>query len=147
MAGRRQTGQYYALSLQTVASPATWEVVACLTTKSFTSALNVIDATSDCGVDSLGGNITQSFSIEGFEDFGDSTIQTGNDLYNLQIVPQNQTSPAYTWKLAAVSPVTGDTILTFNAFISNYQQNYATNDPIGFSATLNIQGTAVLTKV
>jgi hypothetical protein len=147
MAGRRQSGQYYALSLQTVASPVTWEVVACLKTKSFKSALNVIDATSDCGTDSLGGNITQSFSINGFEDFSDSTIQTGNDLYSLQVAAQNQSSPAYTWKLAAVVPQTGDTILTFNAFISNYQQDYATNDPIGFTADLNIQGTAVLTKV
>lgn len=147
MAGRRETGKYYALSYQTVASPATWEVVACLTTKSFKSALAVIDATSDCGTDSLGGNITQTFSIAGFEDYSDSTIQTGNDLYQLSISPVNQGSPAYTFKLAAVAPVTGDTILTFTAFISNYQQDYATNDPIKFSADLNIQGIAVLTKV
>lgn len=147
MAGRRETGKYYALSLQVTASPVAWEVVACLTTKSFTSALNVIDATSDCGVDSLGGNITQTFSIEGFEDFGDSTIQTGNDLYQLQVAAQNQTSPAYTWKLAAVTPQTGDIILNFDAFISNFTLDMSTNDPVGFTADLNIQGTAVLTKV
>lgn len=147
MAGRRESGKYYKLELQTVASPVAWEIVACLTTKSFQSALNVIDATSDCGTDSLGGNITQSFSIEGFEDFGDSTIQTGNDLYNLQIAAQNQSSPAYTWKLSAVAPQTGDIILTFDAFISNFTLDMSTNDPIGFTADLNIQGTAVLTKV
>ncbi len=147
MSGRRQTGQYYALSLQTVASPATWEVVACLKTKSLKSALAVIDATSDCGTDSLGGNITQSFSIAGFEDFGDSTIQTGNDLYSLQIATQNQSSPAYTWKLAAVTPIATDIQYVFNAFISNFQQDFATNEPIGFTADLNMQGVAVKTII
>ena len=107
----------------------------------------VIDATSDCGTDSLGGNITQSFSIAGFEDFGDSTIQTGNDLYSLQIAAQNQSSPAYTWKLAAVTPVAGDIQYVFSAFISNFQQDFATNEPIGFTADLNMQGVAVKTII
>lgn len=147
MAGRRQSGQYYGLYLQTVASPVTWELVACLTTKSFTSALNVIDATSDCGTDSLGGNTTQTFSIEGFEDFDDSTIQTGYDLYQLQIAAQNQASPAYTWTMKAITPQTGDYILTFDAFISNFTLDLATNNPIGFTADLNIQGVAEMTKV
>lgn len=146
MAGRRQSGQYYGLYYQTVASPATWKLIACLTSKSFKSALAVIDATSDCGTDSLGGNITQSVSIQGFEDFNDSTIESGADLYTLQVDAQNQTTPAYTWKLAPITPATGDHTLTFYGFISNFQRDYQVNQPITFTADLNIQsGTAVQT--
>lgn len=142
MAEAKHVGQYYVLSYQSQASPVEWKVVACLTQKSFKSAVATIDATSDCGPDQIGGTTTQTFSIQGIEDYDPSPAISGTRLYQLQSNAQNQSSPAYTWKLEPASPIEGDTSLLFNAFISNYQQDYNTDNPITFSADLGIQGLA-----
>lgn len=146
MAEALHVGQYYILSYQSVASPVAWKVVACLTQKSFKAAVATVDATSDCGPDQIGGTTTQTFSIQGIEDYGNSAIESGSDLYLLQTAAQNQQSPAYTWKLEPATPVVGDTTLLFNAFISNYQNDWNTNQPITFTADLSVQGIAGLTR-
>lgn len=137
---RLQQGQYYILSRLSVASPETWVPLACLTTKSFKSPTKTIDVTSDCGPDQLAALANQTIDIAGFVDYDSSDSESGQSLYELQQDPQNQSSPAYSWKLYPATSQAGDQSLTFDANISNFQEDFNTDNPVSFSATLGVQG-------
>ncbi len=143
---RLVTGQYYILWRQTTASPVEWTAIACLTSKSLKSPTKVIDLTSDCGPDTLAGFANQSLDIAGFVDYDVSDSESGNELYDLQQATTNQESPAYTWKIEPETPASGDATWNFDANISNWQEDWATDTPNSFTATLGIQGVAVLTR-
>ena len=142
---RLVTGQYYILYRQTAASPVEWTPLACLTSKSFKSPTKVIDITSDCGPDTLAGFAAQTVDIAGFVDYDSTDSESGTELYQLQQDVQNQMSPAYTWKIEPEAPLTGDSTFTFDANISNYQQDFNTDTPVGFTATFGVQGVVALT--
>lgn len=134
------SGQYYILSRLTSASPETWVVVACLTQKSLKLPTKTIDITSDCGPDQLAGTASATIDIAGFVDYDSSDSESGQDFIELMQDSQNNESPAYSWKLEPETPVTGDQSFTFDANISNYQQNFNTDNPVDFTATLGVQG-------
>lgn len=142
---RIEQGQYYILSYQSNDSPIEWTPLACLTQKSFTSAVNAINVTSDCGPSSIGGTTTQTFNIAGFVDYEGAAVISAPNLYDLQIDAQNSRDPAYSWKIEPATPVAKDQTLEFDAFISNFKENWQTDQPVDFTVDLTIQGIAVQT--
>ena len=134
------SGQYYILSRLVSASPDTYTPIACLTTKSLKSPTKTIDITSDCGPDQLAGTANPTIDIAGFVDYDSTDSESGQDLFSLQQASQNNESPAYSWKLEPESPIAGDQSLTFDANISNFQEDFNTDNPVSFSATLGVQG-------
>lgn len=138
---RLQQGQYYILSRRESASPDVWIPIACLTTKSFKSPTKTIDVTSDCGPDQLAALANQTVDIAGFVDYDSSDSESGQNLYELQQDTQNQSSPAYHWRIYPGDAITGDQSLEFDANISNFQEDFNTDTPVSFSATLGVQGT------
>lgn len=139
MAERKVMGQYFILSYESSASPVTWVPVACLTSKTLKVANKTIDATSDCGADFLAGLANSTVSAKGFYDFGNAGVKSGQDLFSLQAAAQNGLSPAYTWKIAPVTPVTGDPTWTFNGAINNFQGDFNVDAPAEFSVDLLVQ--------
>lgn len=142
MASRIEKGQYFILSYLSGTSPDEWTPVACLTQKTFDSAVAATSVTSDCGPSSIGGTTTQTFNAQGFVDFDSSDSISGPGLYDLQIADQNGLDPAYSWKIEPASPVTGDQSLTFNALINHYNESWQTDQPTSFTCDFTIQGIA-----
>ena len=140
-------GQYYLLERLTQASPEEWTPLACLTTKSFKSPTKTIDVTSDCGPDQLAALANQTIDIAGFVDYDSSDSESGQTLYDLQQDPQNAESPAYSWRIYPATSQAGDQSLTFDANISNFQEDFNTDTPVSFSATLGVQGTVTQTII
>lgn len=115
-----------------------YKTLVCLTNQSFTGSSNVIDATSKCGADSLPGTQSNSISFEGQQLFDPETGRVS--VISLHSLWQNKTTIG--WKIAPVSPVAGDEIMTGTGFISELGKTYDQNSPAAFTGTLSIYGTA-----
>ncbi len=120
-----------------------YDTVVCLTSVSKADSVTVVDAASACGPDKSPGTLELSYSFEGqhLQD-PDSGRISGTDL---RVLLRGKVQ--FGWKIAPVSPVTGDEIETGIGFFSELSSTYAfdsigtftgTIQPIGVPS-LNIQ--------
>lgn len=136
MAETKVSARDYIL-LADLAGGTTFIPVACLTTNSFTSTVNTIDATSKCGDQyQAGPSYTQSFKGDGFAI--DQTGAPSKDSYQ-QLYDAHAAGTVFTIKMGKASPSTGDVYYggetTSTVFISNFDVTAADKDDVKFSAT------------
>jgi len=120
-----------------LAGGTSFKPVACLTSNSFTSTVNTIDATSKCGdLFQPGPAFSQSFKCEGFAI--DETGTPSKDSYQ-QLYAAHAAGTVFTIKMGKASPVAGDVYYggtsTSDVFISNFDVNADDKDDVKFSAT------------
>jgi predicted secreted protein len=115
----------------------TYSTIVCLNTHSFKSETNVIDTTTKCGSDSLLGIAPpETIDFEGVELFDPLAAKiSGTDMYTLK-----QANTIFSWKIAPVTPVTGDEILSGKGFISSLSKEYAKDAAASFSGTITVKG-------
>jgi hypothetical protein len=112
---------------------ATYKPVACLTSNSFTSTLNTIDATSKCGDQfQPGPSFTQSFTCEGFAI--DETGSPAKDSYQ-QLYTAHSTGAVFGMKMGKATPASGDITYSGQVWISTFDVNADDKDDVKFSAT------------
>lgn len=136
MAETKVSARDYIL-LADLAGGTTFKPVACLTSNSFTSTVNTIDATSKCGDQfQPGPSYTQSFQAEGFAI--DETGTPAKDSYQ-QLYTAHQNGTVFTIKMGKASPAAGDVYYggtsTSLVWISNFDVNADDKDDVKFSAT------------
>ena len=111
----------------------TYKPVACLTSNSITSTLNVIDATSKCGDQfQPGPAFTQSFKAEGFAI--DETGTPAKDSYQ-QLYAAHAARTVFAMKMGKAVPTSGDITYSGQVWISNFDVNSADKDDVKFTAT------------
>jgi len=118
-----------------------YDTVVCLTSVSKADSVTVVDASSACGPDKSPGTVELSYSFEGqhLQD-PDSGKISGTDLRLLL-----RAKTFFGWKIAPVSPVTGDEIETGTGFFSELSSTYAFDSIGTFTGTIQPIGTPSLT--
>ena len=114
----------------------TYKPVACLTSNSLTSTLNVIDATSKCGDQfQAGPSFSQSFRAEGFAI--DETGTPAKDSYQ-QLYTAHASRTQFNMKMGKAVPTAGDITYSGAVFISAFDVNAADKDDVKFTATFTV---------
>ena len=135
MAETKVSARDYIL-LADIDGDSTFKPVACLTSNSLTSTLNVIDATSKCGDQfQAGPSFSQSFRAEGFAI--DETGTPSKDSYQ-QLYTAHAARTQFAMKMGKASPVTGDITYSGQVFISAFDVNAADKDDVKFTATFTV---------
>jgi len=135
MAETKVSGRDYLL-LADIDGNATFKPVACLTSNSITSSLNVIDATSKCGDQfQPGPAYTQSIKADGFAI--DQTGTISKDSYN-QLYSAFIAGTVFAIKMGEATPVAGNVTYSGDVFISAFDVNAADKDDVKFSATFTV---------
>lgn len=111
----------------------TFKPVACLTTNSFTSTNDTIDATSKCGNEySPAPSFSQSFDCEGFAI--DETGTPAKDSYQ-QLYAAHAAKTSFNMKMGKASPTAGDITYSGQVFISDFGVTADDKDDVKFTAT------------
>ena len=132
MAETKVSGRDYIL-LADIDGDATFKPVACLTTNSFTSTNDTIDATSKCGNSYTPSPIfSQSFDCEGFAI--DETGSPAKDSYQ-QLYTAHKDRTVFAMKMGKASPTTGDITYSGQVFISEFTVTADDADDVKFTAT------------
>ena len=136
MAETKVSGRDYIL-LADIDGDATFKPVACLTTNSFTSTNDTIDATSKCGNSYTPSPVfTQSFECEGFAI--DETGSPSKDSYQ-QLYTAHAAKTIFTIKMGKATPTSGDVyyggLSTSTVFISDFGVQADDGDDVKFTAT------------
>ena len=132
MAETKVSGRDYIL-LADIDGDATFKPVACLTTNSFTSTNDTIDATSKCGNSYTPSPVfSQSFDCEGFAI--DETGTPSKDSYQ-QLYAAHAAKTQFNMKMGKATPASGDITYSGQVFISNFTVNAADKDDVKFTAT------------
>ena len=135
MAETKVSGRDYIL-LADIDGDATFKPVACLTTNSFTSTNDTIDATSKCGNSYTPSPVfTQSFECEGFAI--DETGTPSKDSYQ-QLYAAHAAKTLFAIKMGKASPVAGDVYYGGAGslvFISDFGVTADDKDDVKFTAT------------
>ena len=132
MAETKVSARDYIL-LADLAGGTTFKPVACLTTNSFTSTVNTIDATSKCGDQfQAGPAYNQSFKAEGFAI--DETGTPSKDSYQ-QLYAAHAAKTQFAMKMGKASPAAGDITYSGTVFISDFGVTADDADDVKFTAT------------
>lgn len=132
MAETKVSGRDYIL-LADIDGDSTYKPVACLTSNSFTSTNDTIDATSKCGNSfTPAPSFSQSFSGEGFAI--DETGTPSKDSYQ-QLYAAHAAKTSFNMKMGKATPAAGDITYSGQVFISNFTVNAADKDDVKFTAT------------
>ena len=132
MAETKVSGRDYIL-LADIDGDATFKPVACLTTNSFTSTNDTIDATSKCGNSYTPSPIfSQSFDCEGFAI--DETGTPSKDSYQ-QLYAAHAAKTQFSMKMGKASPAAGDITYSGSVFISEFTVTADDADDVKFTAT------------
>ena len=132
MAETKVSGRDYIL-LADIDGDSTFKPVACLTSNSFTSTNDTIDATSKCGNSfTPAPSFSQSFSGEGFAI--DETGTPSKDSYQ-QLYAAHAARTVFAMKMGKATPTSGDIVYSGTVFISNFEVNAADKDDVKFTAT------------
>jgi hypothetical protein len=135
MAETKVSARDYIL-LADIDNDGTFKPVACLTSNSLTSTLNVIDATSKCGDQfQAGPSFNQSFRAEGFAI--DETGTPAKDSYQ-QLYTAHAARTTFAMKMGKATPVAGDITYSGSVFISAFDVNAADKDDVKFTATFTV---------
>ena len=135
MAETKVSARDYIL-LADIDGDSTFKPVACLTSNSMTSTLNVIDATSKCGDQfQAGPSFSQSFRAEGFAI--DETGTPSKDSYQ-QLYAAHAARTQFAMKMGKASPAAGDITYSGQVFISAFDVNAADKDDVKFTATFTV---------
>ncbi len=138
MAEHKLSGKQYALFIDSSGPDSTnYDTLVCLTSKDWASSVNIIDASSDCGADSLPG--TPAPDVVNFE--GQHLFdQAAGKISGQGLFPLIKAGTIFSWKIAPVTPQEGDEILSGNGFISELSKNYATDEAVTFSGAISVSG-------
>ena len=135
MAETKVSGRDYIL-LADIDGDATFKPVACLTTNSFTSTNDTIDATSKCGNSYTPSPVfSQSFDCEGFAI--DETGTPSKDSYQ-QLYAAHAAKTQFAMKMGKASPAAGDITYSGAVFISAFDVNADDKDDVKFTATFTV---------
>ena len=135
MAETKVSARDYIL-LADIDGDSTFKPVACLTSNSMTSTLNVIDATSKCGDQfQAGPSFSQSFRAEGFAI--DETGTPSKDSYQ-QLYAAHAARTQFAMKMGKATPAAGDITYSGQVFISAFDVNAADKDDVKFTATFTV---------
>jgi len=132
MAETKVSGRDYIL-LADIDGDSTFKPVACLTTNSFKSTNETIDATSKCGNSYTPSPVfTQSFSGDGFAI--DETGTPSKDSYQ-QLYAAHAAKTQFAMKMGKASPAAGDITYSGQVFISEFNVTADDKDDVKFTAT------------
>ena len=135
MAETKVSARDYIL-LADIDGDSTFKPVACLTSNSLTSTLNVIDANSKCGDQfQAGPSFSQSFRAEGFAI--DETGTPAKDSYQ-QLYTAHAARTTFAMKMGKATPTAGDITYSGTVFISAFDVNAADKDDVKFTATFTV---------
>ena len=135
MAETKVSARDYIL-LADIDGDSTYKPVACLTSNSLTSTLNIIDATSKCGDQfQAGPSYSQSFRAEGFAI--DETGTPAKDSYQ-QLYAAHAAGTVFGMKMGKATPTAGDITYSGTVFISAFDVNAADKDDVKFTATFTV---------
>jgi hypothetical protein len=135
MAETKVSARDYIL-LADIDNDGTFKPVACLTSNTFTSSNNVIDATSKCGDQfQPGPAFTQSFKGDGFAI--DETGTPSKDSYQ-QLYTAHAAKTVFAMKMGKAVPTSGDIVYSGTVFVSAFDINAADKDDVKFTATFTV---------
>jgi len=109
-----------------------YDTVVCLTSVGKSDSVTVVDASSACGPDKSPGTVEISYSFEGqhLQDPAGGTI-SGTDLRTLL-----RAKTTVGFKIAPVSPVTGDEVEEGTGYFSELSSTYSFDSVGVFSGTI-----------
>ena len=135
MAETKVSGRDYIL-LADIDGDSTFKPGACLTSNSFTSTNDTIDATSKCGNSfTPAPSFSQSFTGEGFAI--DETGTPSKDSYQ-QLYAAHAAKTQFNMKMGKATPTAGDITYSGAVFISAFDVNSADKDDVKFTATFTV---------
>ena len=115
----------------------TYDTVVCLTSNSITRSTNTIDANTKCGPDKLPGTQSNGVTFE-----GQIMLDPSGSTVSLDVLEDSWSAiDTIYWKMAPVSPVTGDITYTGTGFISKLDEVFAQDAPGTFSDKIGVYGT------
>lgn len=124
------------IMLSDIDGDSTFKPIACLTSNSFTSKNNTIDATSKCGnLIQAGPSFDQSFKVEGFAI--DESGSPSKDSYR-QLYTAHAAGTAFNVKMGKATPTTGDVVYSAQIIISDWDLKADDKDDAKFSATFTV---------
>lgn len=115
----------------------TYNTIVCLTQNAITRAINIIEANSKCGPDTLPGVLSNGVTFEGqvmFDPVGGTVSVDDLDDYW-----RNKTT--IYWKMGKANPVIGDITYSGTGFIAQLDETAAQDSPMTFSGTIGVYGT------
>lgn len=142
MAQRTVEGKNLLLLIDTANTGASYDLVVCLTSNSFTRTANVIDASSKCGTEKLNGVKDRTIALEGTLQF-DPTVGKVSE-GDLNDIFENNTKVA--WLFGPETPVAGDQYYTgVGAILSDLTLDAPNDGAATFTGTLQLNGVPVRT--
>lgn len=141
MAEDKKNGQEYILEIDPAGGTA-YDTVVCLKSFDFNSEDAEIDASSFCGTEILPGTTTETIEFEGIQLFDPATGKvSGADLYATK-----KLKTKIGWRIKpVVTAITGDVTKVGTGYLTNISESYGLDEPITFSATIKVVGTATQT--
>ncbi len=117
-------------------------LVVCLTENSYNRSASVVDASSKCGTYQFNGTKTRTIDIAGQVIFAPEDTEQMSE-GDLNALFENDTP--FSWLLGPETPVDGDQYYTgMDAVISDLALTAPLDGPVGFTATIQVNGVPVL---
>ena len=117
-----------------------YDMVVCLTSVGKSNTINVVDASSACGPDKSPGVLEISYSFEG-QHLQDPS---GGNLSGTSLLQLLRSKTTVGFKIAPVSPVTGDESEEGTGYFSELSSTYAFDSVGTFSGALQPYGTPTI---
>ena len=117
-----------------------YDMVVCLTSVGKSNTINVVDASSACGPDKSPGVLEISYSFEG-QHLQDPS---GGNLSGTSLLQLLRGKTTVGFKIAPVSPVTGDESEEGTGYFSELSSTYAFDSVGTFSGALQPYGTPTI---
>jgi hypothetical protein len=140
MAEHKLNGEDWILKIDT-AGGTSYETVVCLKSFKFNSQNAEVDASSFCGQEKRPGIEAETVDIEAINLYDASTGKvSGPDLYATK-----QAKTKIGCSITRATPVTGDPVKVFQAYIMNYSEDYSHNSVAAWTAQLAVSGSVTQT--
>lgn len=119
-----------------------YDLVVCLEDNSYNVAVNEIDATSKCGVDTKVGTIDTTLSLS-----GQVLASPGSGkISDFAIEQALRQATSVGWKFGKATPVAGDVTRSGAGILTSLEITAAQNEVVKFSAELKATGTVTVVE-
>ena len=138
MAEHKLSGDVYFLKLREVGDTE-WKTLVCLINKTITFGdTNIIDATTQCGPDSLPGAIApHKIDFDGQHLFDE---ETGLKVSGQDLFPWKRDKTTLEWQMTPEDPIEGDELYEGTGFIASLAKTYDQNAIAAFAGSISVYG-------
>lgn len=145
---KKQIGTDYVLFVDTSADETpVWKIPLCQTTGTVNTPMEVIDATSKCGPDSLIDNGVETVEFEGQVLQDDDDNPTHLSLFALRQLMRTKALLKFKFGPKASTGVTGKILYSFSGYITNISDSYPTKEVATASVSVSVSGQITETEL